>query len=396
MRFYLQTGHGMMELNREFVNICSNSESIGVVIWPRTLTRKQVEIHATELLNAGAQVLFDPCFYVPDTVRETILDYPYWDGIDFDTLDFAGQEGREFCTKVVEYQINTLNVSEVLLPGRFTNVRNDQWLEMHRSFAEASEEMNVGKPVYSTIAIGPDILLDKPSIDAITNEVVSYPVNGIYLLYRPPGDDYFTCNSQFVLNLLSTVLSLTLAGKRVLVGYSNQQDLMLAAAGADGIASGNYRNVRRFNPDIFEEQQETEQRRSIWYYDANSLCEFQPQRLGVAYQNFNLRGRFGPTCNFCEALLGATNPGNVPWREPDAFRHFLWELRRQWMHFNQFPAPERLRKVVDMLSDCKTVIGALQATKFPLGDRSAAVAIDCFLQALQDFQALEFDRLQEL
>src|SRR5688572_8026163 len=97
MRFYLQTGYGMMDMNREFVREFGAAAKTGVIIWPRTLTRPQVEKHAAELSKAGADVLFDPCFYNPLTFRESILNYPYWDGFDFDTTDFAGPQGREFC-----------------------------------------------------------------------------------------------------------------------------------------------------------------------------------------------------------------------------------------------------------------------------------------------------------
>src|SRR4051794_13438055 len=88
---------------------------------------------------------------------------------------------------------------------------------------------------------------------------------------------------------------LSLAGKEVIVGYANQQDLLFAGAGVKTIASGNFRNVRRFTPGTFEAQDEEEfQTRGVWFYDGGSLSVFQPQHLGVAYSLFNMRGLFGP------------------------------------------------------------------------------------------------------
>src|SRR4051794_17945669 len=114
MRFYLQMGHGMMGMNRALLRQFAGGLDSGVILWPRTLNREQVERHAREVRDEGAAVLFDTCFYVPTTERARILDFPYWDGVSFDTEAFTGAQGADFCRRVVEYQVGTLDVTEVL------------------------------------------------------------------------------------------------------------------------------------------------------------------------------------------------------------------------------------------------------------------------------------------
>jgi hypothetical protein len=396
MRFYLQMGYGMMGMNRTLLQQFGDGLNSGVILWPRTLDREQVERHAREIHAAGGAVLFDTCFYVPNTERSRILNFPYWDNVSFETGAFTGPTGAEFCQRVIEYQAETLNVTEILLPGRYTNVRNEDWLAMHRLFADTAAEMATGRPVYSTIALGPDVMRDLPSLNAILDEVTSYPVDGMYFLYRPPNDEYLTTDETFLVNLLIAMLSLALADKEVLVGYSSQQDLLLAGAGVRTIASGNYRNVRCFNPDIFDEEEEEERRKRTWYYDGRSLCEFRPQQLGLAYQHFNLRGEFGPNTGHSDPLLSAPNPAVVPWSERESFRHFLTVLRNQWLSFRPTARNQRLGQVRHFLDACAAQLALFRQRRFPLGDRSSADALTSYRNAAEAFLALEEERVNQL
>ncbi len=396
MRFFLQMGYGMMGMNRELLLQFGAGTDSGVIVWPRTLDREQVERHAREIRDVGASLLFDPCFYVPNTGRSRILDYPYWENISFNTSDFTGQAGRDFCRRVIEYQVSILNVTEILLPGRYANVRNEDWLTMHRLFAETADEMELDRPVYSTIALGPDVLRDRPSIDSILDEITAYPVEGVYFLYRPPNDEYLTTDDLFLVNLLVAFLSISLADKELILGYSSQQDLLFAAAGVRTIASGNYRNVRCFNPEIFDLEEENDRRRGIWYYDGQSMCEFRPQQLGLAYQLFSLRGMFGPNTIFSDPLLSVQNPAIVNWPESDAFRHFLTVLRDQWLSFQGFTRNQRAVQVQALVDNARSQTQTFRQRRFPLGDRSSENALASYTNALQAFVAIEEDRLSQL
>lgn len=389
-------GYGMMGMNRELLRRFNAGTDSGVIVWPRTLDREQVERHAREIRSEGASLLFDPCFYVPNTSRSRILDYPYWENVNFSTSDFTGQAGVDFCRRVIEYQVNILNVTEILLPGRYANVRNEDWLAMHRLFAETADGMRLDRPVYSTIALGPDVLRDRASIDSILDEITAYPVAGFYFLYRPPNDEYLTTDDLFLVNLLVAFLSISLADKDIILGYSSQQALLFSAAGVRTIASGNYRNVRCFNPDIFDLEDESERRRGIWYYDGQSLCEFRAQQLGVAYQFFNMRGMFGPNTVFSDPLLSAQNPAIINWPEPDAFRHFLTVLRDQWLSFQGFARNQRALQVQALVDNARNHVQAYQQRRFPLGDRSAENALASYTNALQAFLAIEQDRISLL
>ena len=395
MRFFMQLGHGMRAMNCDLIRHFAGGLGSGVIMGTRVVDRAQIERHAAEVSEAGAAVLFDPCFYVPAAARPRILDYPYWDDVAFDTTDFAGAAGADFCRRVIDYQVNTLDVTEVILPGRYTNTRSDDWLEMHRRFAEAAEGMGTGRKVYSTVALGPDLIQDRPSLAAVLDEVTNYPVDGVYLLYRPPADEYLTTDSAFLLGLLDIGLTLTLADKDVIVGYANQQDLMLAAVGVRTVASGNFRNVRRFNPDNFSVAEDEQRGRKVWYYDGDSLGEFRPADLSVAYQRFDLRGHFGPATAYSGELLSATNPTAVRWPEPEPFKHYLAALRRQWLGLGQGPHADRHARVAELLDGCHRQNVTFADRHFRLG-RPAGPAVSEFRQAVEAFVSIEQGRLDQL
>lgn len=398
MRFYLQMGHGMMSMNLELIRNFEDIENSGVIAWSRTLTPYQAERHSEDVHKLGARFLFDPCFYMPNTTRQKILDFPYWNGVDFDTTDFTGTAGSEFCQNVIDYQVNTLGVTEVLIPGRYADVKNDDWLEMHALFAQTAHEMSLGIPIYSTIALGSDAIRDLPSFEGILNEIVEYPVDGFYFLYRPPAHQYLTSDDLFIINLLTGFLSISLAGKDLLLGYANQQDLIFAAAGVESIATGNFRNVRSFAPEIFEEDDESEMRRGTWYYDGDSFCEFKLPQLGLAYQRLGMSGSFGPLSAHCIDLLNSPNPATVRWPEPSAFKHFITILRDQWLAFDPVPRNERHNTVSDLIQSRKQNIQQYRSKGLMLTDRSAEAqtALNTYESALGSFLAIESQRLAML
>lgn len=206
--FYLQQGHGMLSMNKEFVE---NNPHTGVIMSPRNCTREQIERHANELHERNVSVLYDPQFYQPRTERENILNYPYWNDLNFQTLDFASRGASDLCRGVVTYQIEQLNVSEVILPGRFSNVVSEEWLDTQFAIADTANSMGIDRIVYSTVAVGPDVIRDRTAFDRLLNEVVSYPVDGIYFIAQSPRDflvnDELFCTTSWMAYLVFDFLT---------------------------------------------------------------------------------------------------------------------------------------------------------------------------------------------
>ncbi len=340
MKFLLQQGWGMLALNAELLGKRVGS---GVILSPRVLEPPRLKEHAEEVRAAGGSVLFDPQFYAPRTGHQRIFLYPYWEGLSYDTDTFDDPTAREVCKRVVDFQVSELGVDEIIAPGMYTNAADDHWRECQSRFAEVAASVGAGRPTYSTLAIGPDVVRNRERFDPVIDEALNYPTSGVYVLLKLPSS-FLVSDEVYLYAVLDAFLSFREAGKEVLVGYANQQALIYASVGVRTIASGNFRNVRSFDPQIFDQQDEDDRRRATWYYDADTLGEFRIERLGLAYRR-GLKGSFGPACPFCESLLSADDPTSVNWTEGMAFRHFLSELDRQWLAFSGVKANERIATV---------------------------------------------------
>lgn len=379
MLFLLQQGHGMMDLDKEFI---TDHPQSGVILSPRICTQDQIERHAGEVIELGGELLFDPQFYEPRTNLDRLLTFPYWDGLDFDSADFTVNSAARFCERVISFQVENLNVTKVIIPGRFTNSADTAWRELQGTFAESAAALNVNRHIYSTVAVGADVVTSGELFDNILDETVSYPVNGVYIVVRPPKDSFLIDNDLFLYALLDGLLSISLSGKDVILGYANQQSLIYAAAGISTIASGNYRNVRHFNPEMFYVD-ESDKRKKTWFYDPQTLSEYRLENLALAFRR-GFGNYFGPICEHCEPLISSS--AAAPWREPLAFRHYLHEIHRQWLSFDTVPRNERVLSVSELLNAVQSRISELNERRFSFGDRAFTNVIEATINAVTSFE----------
>jgi hypothetical protein len=385
MRFLHQQGYGMMAISKELLRAGVGS---GVILSPRVSDPDQMARLAASIHECGGVVLFDPQFYVPHTSHERILEFPYWEGLDYDTASFDQLAARNFCRRVVDYQTAILHVDEVLLPGTYTNVIDDRWLSCQRHFAEEGLSQRDARPVYSTVAIGPDAIRSAAHLDAVVEETINSGVDGVYLLLRAPGDAFLVEDESYIYAALDGMLSLVESGKEVIVGYANQEALIFASVGVQTVASGNFRNVRSFNPGIFDAQEEDDRQRATWYYDAQTLSEFRIQTLQLAFRR-GLLNLFGPRCGYCDRLLTSPDPITVRWTEGEAFRHWLHELNRQWFAFDTVRPRKRMDSVLAVLTAAQARLQQLRDRQVQPGERSFSAAFSPCFAALQ---ALRVDR----
>jgi hypothetical protein len=369
----------MKDLDREFVG---KRTGTGVILSPRALKKDQLERHAGEIRAAGGAVLFDPQFYQPRTDHQKILSFPYWEDLDFSTSEF---DPADFCRRVIDYQRDVVGVDELILPGRYANAATGEWRDMQAGFAECARGLD--RPVYATLAVGSDLVNNGEAFDAVLDDVLSYPVDGIYLLACRPRNQFYAQDKLFLYALLDGCLSLVRSGKRIIVGYANQQFLMFAAAGVTCVASGNFRNVRHFNPDIFATQEGDISQRATWYYDGWTLGEYRVQAMALHYRRGHRRA-FGPECEYCRPLLEAENPAGVVWGERDAFRHFLHELGDQWLSLASLAGGgERAESTVRFFASCTERGRELEQDGFQLGERAFSGPVaDATIGALQAFR----------
>lgn len=369
MGFLLQQGYGMMGINKE---LSTKTENIGVILSPRALQKNsdvdRLEKHAQQLREKNVKLLFDPQFYVPRTNLEKIIKFPYFQNLDYSTTEFSSGFAKIFCQNVIKYQIENLGVDELIIPNVYTNSITNEWYDISEALIEGAISSESQKAMYLSIPLGPDVIKNKDSFDELISRLTQYEVDGYYFVLKSPKE-FLIDDEDYLYSLMDAFISLNLANKKVIIGYANQQDLIFASCGVTNIASGNFRNVRTFDPSIFfdDDNDDGIKRRGTWYYDVNTLSEFKVQQLTLAYRR-GLKDYFGPSCEYCESLL--ENPTTALWGESEAFKHYLFEINRQWKAFKEVNPSQRITSVIGTLENASKKIASLNGNGFRLGPRA--------------------------
>lgn len=390
MRMLLQQGYGMMSLNLEFVN---KYDDIGFILSPRALQSgqepKRLKEHANQIKKQGGKILFDPQFYQPRTNLDKILTFPYFNGLNYETATFTGDSAKIFSQNVVKFQKDVLEVDEFIIPGIYTNNFSESWINQQEDLLAGALSSDIDGTFYQTISIGSDFVLDERFGDFVGQLTIA-DVDGYYLTFKRPTTEYSVSDTVYLYNLLDAILSLKLSGKKVIIGYANPQDLIFSAVGLDGIASGNYQNVRGFNPEIFFASNEFK-RKSVWFYDNNTFSEFRPEQLSLPQKRNKLQ-LFEPYNEYTKDFLNANPISNYPWTESNNFKNYLYNMYKNCKDINQ--NKDRFSYVESMFSEKEKNLNILLKSGIREGNRTFSLA--SFDSSLSALSAIKNDRADDI
>lgn len=396
MKFYLQQGYGMMALNEEYAE---SKKNYGFILSPRSLNKRhtidRISEHAKILKkkDSDSEILFDPQFYQPRTNLDKIRQFPYFDTDDFYTQEFVGDGAKKLSLAAINFQELNLNVDSYIIPGIYTNSINDDWLEIFDNFLDGALNSPYNSKVYyQTISLGADAVLSSDFYDFIGQCVLS-PVEGFYIVLKKPEGTYLIQDSLYLYKLLDAFISLKLANKKIILGYANHQDLMFAGAGIDGLATGNYQNVRSFDPSIFIDSNEDDiKRKGKWYFDGKTLSEYKLQELDLAFSR-GLKSLFGPINDFNKILFNTDRPSNIEinWTEKLSFKNYFKFIEDTCNYLGMKKTNERMNFIYDFFKEIESNVinlsssGFRQRTKGFSSDASEAT-LDAISSILSDRQ----------
>lgn len=328
MKLYLQMGHGMQTMCKDL------SEAWGeatVILSPQNIhpTDKLLPF-ATSLRKVNGTVLFDPQLYVPRNYQKNLQTHDYWPQSDFTSIESG--DCRELLIQLANINA-TLGSEAFILPSSIINRIDDRWGKIQGAIADKARQVANDQRLLLTIALGKDVLSDDLQIESIILYAEHWDVDGVYIVCEHPERHYLVDRPIWVANLLSLVAGIKRLGKEVVVGYANHQMLPLALAKCDAIATGNFLNVRWFQPEHFETTDSDDpSRRTIWYYCPQALSEFKVTYLDVAHRAGILGTMATPVQmvnEYSRVLFGEAIPSSTNFKEGDSFRHYLHCLRIQ-------------------------------------------------------------------
>lgn len=383
MEFVLQVGHGMMEHCRILLK---NWGGGCAILSPRDLKSDQLQSLAKDIHGiAGGRVLLDPQFYLPRSDHERLTSHDYWPST-YQTNTFFGGPGMMDMLRSVLQLTQQLGCDAFIVPGLMATQVDDTWLGIIRELALAALKIDSGLPIYLTIALGSEPMRSLDAVQEVLEELRTLNLSGVYLLAEPPNDQYLTDDPVWLANLVDLVAGLRLQGKKVLVGYSNHQQLCLAATGVNAIASGTYMNVRTFSPDRFMAMRDDEiRRKTTWYYAPVTLSEFKIPPLDMAYRAGLLNQMQPPSSlgmTYCSPLFQGIVPTSVKFGESEAFRHYLDCLRHQTLTTRGATFDDTISLHQQMLDAAESQLDTLKQHGVISGARSFENTFDAVRAAL--------------
>ena len=378
MELALQFGWGMMAHSRSLVDEWGGCS---VVLSPRDLNADQLLRLGREVASLGGEPILDPQFYLPHADHERLCSHSYWPGAFEPDHMLLPAEWASLLRDLVSAN-DDIGCSRFMLPGIMADTPDhlDVWIEQHETMMSEAQRIGLldARQCMLTIALGADVGVHVDSCQRILEWLETWTVDSVYLVMEHPAAQYLSDNPAWIGNGLDFVAGTRLQGKRVIIGYSNQQTLIMAAAGASAIASGTWMNVRSFPPEKFRQVYDEEMRqRKVWYYAPQSLSEYGVPYLDLAARHglLDLMRPSDEAANrYSAALLASPQPSTAPFTEADAFLHYLWCLRAHASSLARPSFDETIAAVRQMLDTSEQITTTLAGRE--IRDRSREFSPD--------------------
>ncbi len=386
MDLYIQMGHGMQSLAQDHLQVFGNGTFI---ISPLNMPPKSLVPFSRKTTSQNGQLLFDPQMYYPRKYQKTLAQYSYWPQTDITMLENGAFD--EVVKGLAEINTN-IETSEFILPSITVSQIDKRWNALQESIIASAQKYADGKPLMHTIALASDVLSDETAAESIISFASRWNVSSVYIVCEHPGRYYLIDKPLWLSNLLSLVTGLKRQGKKVVVGYASQQMLCLALAKCDAIASGNFLNVRWFQPSHFETIMSDEiSRRAIWYYCPQALSEFKIPFLDIAKRmpspdQSPLLDHMQPPPEMmnenCDMLFSSALPSATGYSEKNAHRHYLYCLRKQCQASVRGSYDETMYAHQIMLETADKLLSALRDKGIRGQDRDFGEVLDVNRAAL--------------
>lgn len=361
MELYLQFGYGMMDHCRVLIEQWGKGT---VILSPRDLSDKQLDKLSKDVRRLNGEVLLDPQFYLPHSDHTRLQGHAYFPN-NYQTNFFwtSGKQLADLLTILADLNKN-LGTRDFILPGLFADTVDDDWLVRQKAIFEEAERLGIENDrLYATVALSGDATKTNTQIHRILDAAKDWRVSGIYLVCEHPNGEYLVSDPSWLSNVLDLVAGFRLQGKKVILGYCNQQMLIAACAGANAIASGTWMNVRSFPPSKFNLTYEEEiKQRTKWYYCPQALSEYKIPFLDIA-QRLGLLDSMSPDAHlgskYADILFTSSQPSAVGYSEQISFRHYLQCLSEQVKDSRKSTFNETVNYHLHLLNEARNLLNVL-------------------------------------
>ncbi len=243
----------------------------GVIYSPRDVTAPKLQEHLAEAvkIKANSTRLFDPQYYAcynvsPQDARlgrlATCEEYgKYFKRRRRNELEGDTATLKRDIENCIEFQSNldltALIAPNILITRSFDSIEAVIAKNFIRFTGSVAEEVHASRPVYATLAVSREALLDKTELlDFLTDiTLLDHPPGGFYVLVASRSEDARSdiFNADVIAGWMLLNHTLAINGYEVINGYSDIITPFLGMAGATAGATGWWSNLRTFSLNRF-------------------------------------------------------------------------------------------------------------------------------------------------
>lgn len=227
----------------------------GVILSPRDLSKQNAEKYGRDYQSLGAEVIFDPQFYIPQHLVGK--QNTYEDLIDFriSVSRLAENSATEF--RLLSRKLRTLtqqlSCTAIMAPAVAMDAGQPDQLKVNLALLDAAiaTGSTLQLPVYGVIPVGESLALSENELADVLSGFTTRDVDG-WILMMDLGSDGFCRSVHHASPLCRSVLRLAQSGKPVMHGCAGANCLLSLACGANAFGMTHSKNMWRLPLSRFE------------------------------------------------------------------------------------------------------------------------------------------------
>jgi hypothetical protein len=228
---------------------------VGVVISPRDLSRERAIDLAPQYRDAGADVMIDPQFYLPDSTVGRLPSYeaiaPFRQSVS-QLHKLADPHVAAFQSSMHQLS-EELGVSAVIAPAVVYEAGRSDIVDLNErlfSLAQSVAE-NLGVPTLATVVLGSSVTASDQTCEAILSDATALPADGWYFAFES-GEQRIPAAHSFILRLCKAGLTLARTGKPLFHAFAGPVSLLSPCFGAAAAGIGHSQNLWQFTRDRWQ------------------------------------------------------------------------------------------------------------------------------------------------
>lgn len=226
----------------------------GVIISPRDLAEHKAVEYAEQYTNKGADILFDPQFYIPDSTQGKLDTY------SCDKLrntvsglkKLTPEQLRDVTTEMALIN-KELNCSAIIAPACVYEAGRADLVELNANLFAAAKLAGdyLGLPTYASVVFGHSVTQAEETMQHTLSDVTSLNPDGWYFAFEFPPER-IPSSTDYVERYCAAGLSLAITRKPVMYAYAGPLALLAPCCGGQAAAIGHSQNLWHFTKKRWE------------------------------------------------------------------------------------------------------------------------------------------------